>query len=330
MRGRRRRFLVAYFQLSRAAFSLCGLQSLGHGNGLAQCAELVVHLLHLALHVAACHYAAARLEPQLAAARDEGAYGYGLVYVAAKPYEARLKNLKRVGSGLYNGMIYPLRDYRVKAAVWYQGETNAGNPAPYADYLKALITNWRELWQWPDMPFLLVQLPNFMEKKDRPTDSGWARIRDAQFRTALSVPHTELAVTYDVGEWNDIHPLDKKTVAHRLFLGARRLVYGEKVNASGPLYRDMQVDGDRIVLSFTETGRGLACRGKELKHFAIAGEDRKFVWAKAVIRGNKVVVSSPEVKHPVAVRYAWSDNPSDANLCNKDGLLASPFRTDNW
>lgn len=243
---------------------------------------------------------------------------------------ARLANLDRTGSGLYNGMIYPIRHYRVKGAIWYQGETNAGNPAPYADYLKALITNWRELWQWPDMPFLLVQLPNFMEKKDRPTDSGWARIRDAQFRTALSVPHTELAVTYDAGEWNDIHPLDKKTVAHRLFLGARRLVYGEKVNASGPLYKDMQVDGDRIVLSFTETGRGLACRGKELKHFAIAGEDRKFVWAKAVIRGNKVVVSSPEVKHPVAVRYAWSDNPSDANLCNKDGLLASPFRTDNW
>ena len=257
-------------------------------------------------------------------------YKTGIDQSEVQRLSARLANLDRTGSGLYNGMIYPIRHYRVKGAIWYQGETNAGNPAPYADYLKALITNWRELWQWPDMPFLLVQRPNFMEKKDRPTDSGWARIRDAQFRTALSVPHTELAVTYDVGEWNDIHPLDKKTVAHRLFLGARRLVYGEKVNASGPLYRDMQVDGDRIVLSFTETGRGLACRGKELKHFAIAGEDRKFVWAKAVIRGNKVVVSSPEVKHPVAVRYAWSDNPSDANLCNKDGLLASPFRTDNW
>lgn len=257
-------------------------------------------------------------------------YKTGIDQSEVQHLSARLANLDRTGSGLYNGMIYPIRHYRVKGAIWYQGETNAGNPAPYADYLKALITNWRELWQWPDMPFLLVQLPNFMEKKDRPTDSGWARIRDAQFRTALSVPHTELAVTYDAGEWNDIHPLDKKTVAHRLFLGARRLVYGEKVNASGPLYKDMQVDGDRIVLSFTETGRGLACRGKELKHFAIAGEDRKFVWAKAVIRGNKVVVSSPEVKHPVAVRYAWSDNPSDANLCNKDGLLASPFRTDNW
>ncbi len=257
-------------------------------------------------------------------------YKTGIDQSEVQRLSARLANLDRTGSGLYNGMIYPIRHYRVKGAIWYQGETNAGNPAPYADYLKALITNWRELWQWPDMPFLLVQLPNFMEKKDRPTDSGWARIRDAQFRTALSVPHTELVVTYDAGEWNDIHPLDKKTVAHRLFLGARRLVYGEKVNASGPLYKDMQVDGDRIVLSFTETGRGLACRGKELKHFAIAGEDRKFVWAKAVIRGNKVVVSSPEVKHPVAVRYAWSDNPSDANLCNKDGLLASPFRTDNW
>lgn len=257
-------------------------------------------------------------------------YKTGIDQSEVQRLSARLANLDRTGSGLYNGMIYPIRHYRVKGAIWYQGETNAGNPAPYADYLKALITNWRELWQWPDMPFLLVQLPNFMEKKDRPTDSGWARIRDAQFRTALSVPHTELAVTYDAGEWNDIHPLDKKTVAHRLFLGARRLVYGEKVNASGPLYKDMQVDGDRIVLSFTETGRGLACRGKDLKHFAIAGEDRKFVWAKAVIRGNKVVVSSPEVKHPVAVRYAWSDNPSDANLCNKDGLLASPFRTDNW
>lgn len=257
-------------------------------------------------------------------------YKTGIDQSEVQRLSARLANLDRTGSGLYNGMIYPIRHYCVKGVIWYQGETNAGNPAPYADYLKALITNWRELWQWPDMPFLLVQLPNFMEKKDRPTDSGWARIRDAQFRTALSVPHTELAVTYDAGEWNDIHPLDKKTVAHRLFLGARRLVYGEKVNASGPLYKDMQVDGDRIVLSFTETGRGLACRGKELKHFAIAGEDRKFVWAKAVIRGNKVVVSSPEVKHPVAVRYAWSDNPSDANLCNKDGLLASPFRTDNW
>ena len=138
-------------------------------------------------------------------------------------------------------------------------------------------------------------------------------------------------MTYDVGEWNDIHPLDKKTMARRLFLGARKLVYGEKLVASGPMYEGMEVNGNRVILSFTDVGRGLASRdGKELKHFAIAGADRNFVWAEAEIKGNKVVVHSPEVEHPVAVRYAWSDNPEEANLCNKDGLLASPFRTDNW
>ena len=246
-------------------------------------------------------------------------------------YADRLKNLKRAGSGLYNGMIYPVRDYQVKGAIWYQGESNADRPQAYASLLEALIKNWRELWKKPDMPFLLVQLPNFMKKSDIPTGSGWARIREAQFKTALDVPYTSLAVTYDVGEWNDIHPLNKKAVAQRLFLGARKLVYGEKITASGPLYKDMKVDGDKIILTFTETGRGLACKdGKELKHFAIAGEDRKFVWANAVIRGNKIVVSSNDVKHPVAVRYAWSNNPEEANLCNKEGVLASPFRTDDW
>ena len=252
----------------------------------------------------------------------------GMNLDAAKPYEARLKNLKRVGSGLYNGMIYPLRDYRVKAAVWYQGETNAGNPAPYETLLKGLIKGWREVLQTPDLPFLLVQLPNFMQKRGQPSESGWAGIREAQLQVALTVPHTALATTYDVGEWNDIHPLNKKTVAQRLLLGARRIVYGEKkLTSSGPLYKDMQVDGNRVILTFTETGRGLAVKGGgKLKHFAIAGADGKYVWADAVIRGNKVIVSSPEVTDPVAVRYAWSDNPSDANLCNKEGLLASPFQ----
>lgn len=180
------------------------------------------------------------------------------------------------------------------------------------------------------MPFLLVQLPNYMAKQDKPSDSGWARLREAQFQVSRNVPYTALAVTYDAGEWNDIHPLDKKTVARRLFLGARKIVYGEKVVASGPIYKSMETKGNRIILSFDDAGRGLSSRGGSLKHFAIAGEDRKFVWADAVIKGGKVVVSSSEVEHPVAVRYAWSNNPEEANLCNKDGLLASPFRTDNW
>lgn len=257
-------------------------------------------------------------------------YKMGVNQTEVEEYAERLKNLRRAGSGLYNGMIYPICNYQVKGAIWYQGESNSGRPEMYASMLEALITNWRELWKKSDMPFLLVQLPNFMEKSDRPADSGWARIREAQFKTALSVPYTSLAVTYDVGEWNDIHPLNKKAVAQRLFLGARKLAYGEKIVSSGPLYKEMKVEGDKIILTFTETGHGLVCKEKELKHFAIAGEDRKFVWANAVISGNKVIVSSKEMKKPVAVRYAWSNNPADANLYNKEGLLASPFRTDDW
>ena len=257
-------------------------------------------------------------------------YKVGLDLAEVSKYTERLKNRQSVGSGLYNGMIYPIRHYRVKGAIWYQGESNAGRSHEYGALMSALITNWRELWQKPELPFLLVQLPNFMEKHEKPTDSGWARIREAQLNTFKTTPNTALAVTYDVGEWNDIHPLNKKAVAQRLFLGARKVVYGEKVTHSGPVYKDMKIEGDKIVISFTETGRGLMAKGGTLKHFAIACEDKQFVWAEAVIRGNKVVVSSKSVKNPVAVRYAWSDNPDEANLCNKEGLLASPFRTDNW
>ena len=258
-------------------------------------------------------------------------YKIGINQNEVVKYADRLKNLNRAGSGLYSGMIYPISNYQVKGTIWYQGESNTGRPQIYASLLEALIKDWRELWNMPDMPFLLVQLPNFMEKNDSPSDSGWARMREAQLKTALNVPYTSLAVTYDVGEWNDIHPLNKKVVAQRLFLGARKLVYGEKITGSGPLYKEMKVEGDKIILTFTEIGRGLICKeGKTLRHFAIAGEDQKFVWADAVIRGNKVIVSSKIVKNPVAVRYAWSNNPEDANLCNKEGLLASPFRTDNW
>lgn len=257
-------------------------------------------------------------------------YKVGLDMDDVTPYAERLKNRNNVGSGLYNGMIYPIRNYQVRGTIWYQGESNAGNTSRYAELVSSLITNWRELWNMPEMPFLLMQLPNFMQKHDKPTDSGWARIREAQLQAFKTIPNTALAVTYDVGEWNDIHPLNKKDMAKRLFLGARKVVYGEKLVYAGPVYKDMKVEGNKIIITFTETGRGLMAKGGILKHFAIAGEDRQFVWADAVIRGNKVIVSSKDVKQPVAVRYAWSDNPEDANLCNKEGLLASPFRTDHW
>lgn len=247
-----------------------------------------------------------------------------------KRYADRLTNLKTAGSKLYNGMIYPIRDYKVCGTIWYQGESNAGRPQEYAPLLRALIANWRELWDMPEMPFLMVQLPNFMPKSEQPAESGWAGIREAQLRVAMEDPHTALAVTYDVGEWNDIHPLNKKDMAHRLFMGARKLVYGEKLVSSGPVYERMKIEANKIVLTFTGTGGGLTAKGAKLKHFAIAGEDRRFVWADAVIRGNKIIVSSPEVQHPVAVRYAWANNPEEANLRNKEGFLASPFRTDDW
>lgn len=247
-----------------------------------------------------------------------------------KQYADQLQNLQSAGSGLYNGMIYPIRNYKIKGAIWYQGEGNAGRSDEYASLLKLLITNWREVWNMPEMPFLIVQLPNFLAKSKQPSESGWANIREAQLKTVMSTPFTGIAVTYDIGEWNDIHPLNKKDMAHRLFLIARKLAYGEKLMSSGPIYHNMKMEGGKIILTFSEIGRGLTTKDGSLRHFSIAGEDRKFVWATATIKGNKIVVSSPEVKHPIAVRYAWANNPEEANLQNKDGLLAPPFRTDNW
>ncbi|MGJ1192448.1 sialate O-acetylesterase [Sphingobacterium sp. G1-14] len=246
-------------------------------------------------------------------------------------YKSRLRHLGQVGSGLYNGMIYPLRGYGIKGVLWYQGEANAGDPSYYQSYLTSLISNWRAQFGQPQLPFLMVQLPNFMAKDTVPAESNWARIREAQFEVSKEVPLTALAVTYDLGEWNDIHPLNKKDMAKRLFLCALKMLYGEQVVASGPRFKHMRTDGNQVVVSFNEIGKGLAIgHGKKLQHFAIAGSDRKFVWANAIIRGNEVVLSHPKISNPQAVRYAWSNNPEDANLVNKEGMLAVPFRTDNW
>lgn len=235
------------------------------------------------------------------------------------------------GAGLYNGMIYPLRNYSVAGVIWYQGESNAGQADIYDDYLKELIYGWRETFGKQDLPFVICQLPNYMEAYDYPVDESWARLREAQLKVYLDVPDTYLATSYDTGEWNDIHPLNKKDMAATILLGTRRLYGGEDIAAMGPVYSHMKVDGNRIVLYFDEADKGLATKdGKPLRHFAIAGEDGKFVWADAVIKGKTIVVSSPDIEHPVAVRYAWANNPQGANLCGKNGVLASPFRTDDW
>jgi len=230
--------------------------------------------------------------------------------------------------GLYNAMLAPLLNYRITGVVWYQGESNAAKPIDYRQLLPALVRDWRENWKQGNFPFLIVQLPNFMETKSEPSESDWALLREAQCK-ALSLPNTGMAVTIDIGEWNDIHPLDKKDVGDRLALAAQKVAYGDDhVVYSGPLYQSMKTDGNKIVLTFSNIGGGLIAKGTGLKCFAIAGPDKKFVWADAKIEGDNVVVSSGKVLNPVAVRYAWSDNPDGANLYNKEGLPASPFRTD--
>ena len=233
-------------------------------------------------------------------------------------------------TGLYNTMVAPAIRETIRGFIWYQGEANAGHPGEYGALLPALIADWRSKWGQGELPFLYVQLPNFMEVQYSPTESAWAELREAQLKT-LAVPRTGMAVTIDVGEWNDIHPLDKKDVGDRLALLAEKLAYGEdSVVDSGPVYQGATVEGNKIIVRFTSIGSGLWVKGGGgLQQFAIAGEDKKFVWADARISGETVVVSSDEVPAPRYVRYAWADNPEGANLYNQEGLPASPFRTDS-
>ncbi len=231
-------------------------------------------------------------------------------------------------AGLFNGMITPLLSYAIKGVIWYQGESNTDRAMEYRTLFPALITDWREKWKKP-FPFLFVQLPNFMETKETPSESDWALLREAQAK-ALSVPNTAMAVTIDLGEWNDVHPTGKKEVGRRLALAAREKAYGEKtVVFSGPAVHSVRIKGSRIVIAFDHTGSGLCAKGDTaLAYFALAGENRRFVWAHAKIDHRTVTVWSEEVPKPVYVRYAWADNPQGANLYNREGLPASPFRTD--
>jgi sialate O-acetylesterase len=229
-------------------------------------------------------------------------------------------------TGLYNTMVAPLINYRIKGILWYQGEANTSKPQEYQQLLPALIADWRKKWQQGPIPFLFVQLPNFMEVQYLPSESQWAELRFGQLKS-LSVLNTAMAVTIDVGEWNDIHPLEKKVVGERLALAARKLAYAnEKIVYSGPIYKSLAKEGDRIIIEFDQAGSGLMVKGGgDLHYFALAGINKKFVWADAIIENNHVVVRSDEIPDPVYVRYAWADNPEGANLYNIEGLPASPF-----
>jgi sialate O-acetylesterase len=232
-------------------------------------------------------------------------------------------------TGLYNGMILPIVPYGIRGAIWYQGESNAGRAYQYRTLFPAMIQNWRQTWGQGDFPFLFVQLANFMAERPEPGPSEWAELREAQLMT-LSKPNTGMAVIIDIGDANNIHPKNKLDVGHRLAQWALGKTYEKAVVYSGPLYKSMDIKGNSVILHFDSVGGGLAAKDNEaLKGFAIAGQDKKFVWADAKIEGDTVVVTSDKVAEPVAVRYGWADNPV-CNLYNKAGLPASPFRTDTW
>jgi len=228
---------------------------------------------------------------------------------------------------LYNGMVAPLISFGIRGAIWYQGEANTGSPPKYQKLLPIMIGCWRQAWGHGDFPFLIVQLPNYMARKAQPSESRWAEFRETQMKFVSAVPKCGVSVNIDIGEAEDIHPKNKQEAGKRLALNALANVYGQKVEFSGPLYQSMKVEGEKAIISFTHTGGGLMAKGDKLTGFAIAGEDKKFVWADATIEGETVVVSSKDVPTPVSVRYAWADNP-ECNLYNKDGLPAAPFRTD--
>ena len=223
-------------------------------------------------------------------------------------------------SVLYNGMIAPLLPYAIRGVIWYQGESNSSDAALYRILFSCMIADWREKWGRGDFPFLFTQIA--------PHPAFPPEIREAQFLTLARMTNTAMAVTTDVGDAQDVHPKQKEPVGARLALAARALAYGEKIEYSGPLYQGLKIDGNRAILSFTHTGSGLMAKGGALKGFTSAGADKKFLPVKAEIVGDTVVVSSAEIPAIVAVRYGWTNIP-DVNLYNKEGLPASPFRTDS-
>lgn len=243
--------------------------------------------------------------------------------------DPQTKELVGNGSQLYNGMIAPLIPFAIKGAIWYQGESNAGKAFQYRTLFPNMIKNWRDDWKQGEFPFLFVQLAPFTAILPEPQESNWAELREAQLLTLSKSKNTGMAVITDVGDPKDIHPKQKEPVGARLALAARAIAYGEKIEYSGPVYDSMKVDGNKAVLSFKHVGTGLTMKGDKLQGFAIAGEDKKFVWADAQIQDDKIVVSSPKVEKPVAVRYGWANYPV-VNLWNKDGIPATPFRTDDF
>lgn len=253
----------------------------------------------------------------------------GAAVTGKNPLPVAFQDNPNLPTVLYNGMIQPLVPYAVKGAIWYQGESNAGQAYQYRTLLPTMITSWHKSWGQGAFPFLIVQLAGFMAPPAQPGDDQWAELREAQYMTTKKVAHAGIATAIDIGEQADIHPKNKEEVGRRLALVAESEDYHMKVASSGPVYKSMSVENGAIRLSFDHLEGGLVAKDGALKGFAIAGDDHKWVWADAKIDGNTVVVSSSKVANPVAVRYSWAAF-MDSNLYNQAGLPAFPFRTDNW
>lgn len=238
----------------------------------------------------------------------------------------------RIAASIYNTMIEPLIPFAIKGAIWYQGESNEERAEQYELLLPTMIRSWREKWEQGDFPFGIIQLPNFRDHASEPEDQAWSHIREAQRRTSANTPHTGLIVTIDLGEADDIHPTNKLDVGKRMSSWALAEVYGRNLTGSGPVFSGIRIKSKKVVVLFDKVGKGLEiCEGKELTEFVVAGEDGKWHWAKAKISGrDKVIVWSEKVRKPIAVRYAFNNNPEQPNLSNDSCIPASPFRSDNW
>jgi len=236
----------------------------------------------------------------------------------------------RIAASIYDGMIAPLIPFYIRGAFWYQGESNEGRAQQYGILLPTMIRAWRERWDEGNFPFGIIQLPNYRDQKPQPTDEAWSHIREAQRLTAKSTPDVGLIVTIDIGEARDIHPKNKLDVGKRMAYWALANVYGRESTRSGPTLKSTTTTGAEMLLTFENAGKGLKVRnGGKLEEFAIAGEDKKWYWADAEIVGrDRIKVWSTSVPHPIAVRYAFNNNPKNPNLTNDTGLPATPFRTD--
>jgi sialate O-acetylesterase len=250
-------------------------------------------------------------------------------FKAAPELAALVRKHTRETSSQWKGLLAPIIPYAIRGVLWYQGEGNRDYPVTYRRLLPALIADWRKHWGQGDFPFLIVQLANYQERRPQPWEGKDCALREAQLETTRSVVNTALIVTIDLGIAKDVHYPNKKPVGQRLALAARAVAYGEKIEFSGPLFQSARFEDGKAIVSFTHLGGGLASKGEKLTGFLLCGADKKFVRAEARIEGDKVVVSSPDVKKPIAIRYAWERNP-ECNLANKEGLPASPFRSDHF